>query len=109
MVISRNKYRARKAEIDGLTFDSNKECTRYMELKLLVKAGEIKELVVHPIYRLDVNDEHICKYIADFNYKDKNGRVVVEDVKSPVTKKLPTYRLKKKLLHAIYGLDILET
>ena len=103
-----SKYRNKKVDFDGYRFDSLKEMRRFKELKLLENAGEITALVVHPIYRLDINDEHICKYIADFNYKTKSGQIIVEDVKSPITRKLPVYRLKKKLVKAILGIDIVE-
>lgn len=36
-----NKFNARKAVVDGITFDSKKEANRYRDLKLLEKAGEI--------------------------------------------------------------------
>src|SRR3990172_3854168 len=45
-------------------------------------------------------------YNPDFSYR-KSG-LVVEDVKSPVTRKLPAYRLKKKLMLACYGITIVE-
>lgn len=38
------KYHNRKTVIDGITFDSAKEARRYMELKLLERAGEISNL-----------------------------------------------------------------
>jgi len=50
----------------------------------------------------------ICRYVADFGYIE-NGAVVIEDVKSKITKGLPVYRLKKKLMKALYGIDIRET
>jgi hypothetical protein len=57
-----------------------------------------------------VNGELIAKYISDAEYTDcKTGKHIVEDTKSPMTKKLPLYRLKKKLLHALHGIVILET
>ena len=37
------------------------------------------------------------KYIADFTYK-KDGKLYVEDVKSEITRKDKTYRLKIKIL-----------
>jgi len=37
-----------------------------------------------------------------------NGVKVVEDVKSEVTRKLPTYRLKNKLMRAVHGIAIRE-
>jgi hypothetical protein len=40
-------------------------------------------------------------------YLEGGGRVV-EDVKSPVTRRLPVYRLKRRLLAALYGIVIRE-
>ena len=45
--------------------------------------------------------------IADFVYV-QNGQVVIEDVKSEATKKLPVYRLKIHLMKHIHGLDVNE-
>lgn len=53
------------------------------------------------------NGIKICVYIADYIYIE-NGRSVVEDVKSAFTAKLPVYRLKKKLLSALLGIEIRE-
>ena len=47
------------------------------------------------------------KYIADFTYYE-DGKLVVEDVKSPVTK-TPLYRLKKRLMGELYGIKVKET
>jgi len=44
--------------------------------------------------------------VADFVYL-RNGQEVIEDVKSKHTRKLPEYRLKKKLLDAL-GIDVKE-
>jgi hypothetical protein len=49
----------------------------------------------------------VCKYISDFVYLE-NGQKIVEDVKSEYTRKLPVYRLKKKLVKAVHGIDIKE-
>jgi hypothetical protein len=47
-------------------------------------------------------------YKADFRYEEvATSAVVVEDVKSPVTK-TAVYRLKKKLVKALYGVEIIE-
>jgi hypothetical protein len=98
------KYHARKVVIDGFTFDSQAEGRRYSELLLLCKAGEITNLVPHPVYPLVVNGQKIGAYIADFTYLTGTGRVV-EDVKGVKT---PVYRLKRKLVKALYGIDIVE-
>jgi hypothetical protein len=89
---------------DGKKFDSKKECERYKELK----HERVKDLKCQVPYKIVVNDVKICNYIADFVYIDHKGKTVVEDVKSEHTRKLPVYRLKKKLLKACYGIDIKE-
>lgn len=101
-----SKYRNVKCEADGLKFDSLKERNRYTELKLLEDAGEIDFLEVHPLFRLMVEGELICKYSPDFSYYE-NGKLVVEDVKSEITKTY-AYRIKKKLMKAIFGVEIRE-
>ena len=100
----RNKYGNKKTVVDNITFDSMKEAARYGELKLLEKAGKIDLLELQPKFRLEVNGEKICTYIADFQYDD-DGHTVVEDVKGVKT---AIYRLKKKLVKAIFGIDIQE-
>ena len=100
------KYNAKRTTIDGITFDSKREANRYGELKLLHQAGEIQELLVHPKFKLVVNGVLICTYTADFQYRE-NGEKVVEDVKSKPTITY-SYKLKKKLMKAVYGLDVTE-
>lgn len=105
-----NKFNAKKCRIDGFIFDSKKEAARYLQLKFLIKAGEISDLQIHPVFSLIVNGIQICKYIADFCYFDnKKGCLVYEDVKG--YKKGAAYAvftLKKKLLNAIYGIEVME-
>ena len=103
------KYHAKKTRLDGITFDSLSEAHRYAELKLAERSGEIVSLRVHPKFPIVVNGHKVCVYIGDFAYTDKDGAEIVEDVKSSVTRKLPTYRLKRKLVRACYGIDILES
>lgn len=94
-----NKFRARKVRIDDITFDSIKESERYKQLRLLLVAGQITDLEVHPRIPLIVNEKKIGYYVGDFRYLDHSGKVIIEDVKSPVTK-TAVYRLKKKILEA---------
>ncbi len=110
------KYRNKVVEdAEHGRFDSQKEFKRFLELKLLEKAGEIANLRRQDRISLDVNQEHICDYVSDFRYIEKipnqegKWRIVIEDVKSPATKKLSTYRIKKKLVKALYGIEIRET
>ncbi len=102
------KYRNEPCKIDGHKFASKKERRRWLELRLLEKAGEIGSIVCQPKYALIVQGVYVGKYIGDFLYVDiRTGRSIVEDVKSPATK-TPVYRLKKRLVAAIYGIDVVE-
>jgi hypothetical protein len=107
-----NKYRNEKVKYDGRTFDSQKECQRYMDLKLLERAGEIKDLrlqykfVLQPGYEFQGKKIREITYIADFVYWDvKKGYMIVEDVKGYRTE---IYKIKKKMFEFKYGIPIHE-
>lgn len=102
----RNKYNAVKTVIDDIKFDSKKEAARYCELKLLVRSGQISELVLQVRYNFFLNNINIAFYKADFCYLDhKTGETIVEDVKGYKT---AIYRLKKKMMKAFYNIEIKE-
>lgn len=106
----KNKYGNVKTEIDGILFDSKAEAERYGELKLMEYAGKITELSRQVKYILFPKNKHgrEVSYIADFVYiDDSTGKMVVEDVKSKITK-TPVYRLKKRLMAEIHNIDIRE-
>ena len=104
---SRSKYRNKKTTINGITFDSKWESERYLYLKSLEKAGRIKDLELQPRYNILVNDQKICAYVADFKYNKENAdgiwEHIVEDAKGVET---PEFKLKKKLMKAIFNIDI---
>lgn len=100
------KYRAVPTTIDGKKFASKKEAHRYVELKLLNRAGKVHDLRCQVSFTLNVNGEHICRYVADFVYFNDKGEKIVEDVKGFLTKE---YKLKKKLMKAIHDIEIRET
>ena len=85
--------------------DSKKEAARCDGLHLMQSAKEISDLRQQPTFLIEVNGHKVCKYKADFAYK-QDGEQVVEDVKGIRTS---TYRLKAKLLRATHGIEILET
>ena len=96
-----SKYKSKKMVIDGITFDSKKEAYRYCELKLLEKAGKIKDLELQhkfelqPSFKKNGRTIRAVYYIADFTYFDlERMKNVVEDVKGFRTKE---YLLKKKM------------
>lgn len=99
-----SKYNAKKVRIDGILFDSKLEGNRYLELKQLLSLGVISDLETHKKYPLIVNGLEVTTYEADFVYK-KDGTEVVEDTKGFLTKE---YKIKKKLMKAIYDKDIIE-
>lgn len=101
----KSKFRAQPVEIDGIRFASKKEGARYRELKLLEKAGHIKNLELQPRYDFIINGVNCGFYKADFRYFE-NGKRIVEDVKGVRT---PVYTLKSKLLKALYNVEVLET
>ena len=102
------KFRNRKTEVDGITFDSKREATRYQDLKVAERCGLISDLKLQVSYPLEVNSVLIGRYVCDFEYIEE-GKKVVEDTKSEYTRKLMWYRMKKKLMLAIYGIEIRET
>jgi hypothetical protein len=103
------KYRNQPVDMDGHHFDSKREAQRYCELKVLEQAGEIDGLVLQPSWEFKANGIKICKYVADFGYMPKGMAVmVVEDVKSKATAKNPVYRLKKRMMKAYWGIDVVE-
>lgn len=110
---SYNKYGNKKVIVDGHKFDSQKEALRYKELKLMERAGVIKDLELQPTFELipTIRTEHETLrktiYKADFKYFDVNAdHEVVEDVKGFKT---DVYKLKKKmLLHKYKDIDFRE-
>lgn len=98
-----NKYKAKKQEIDGITFDSTAEAKRYGELKLLWSAGEITKPVLQYSFPLPGG----IRYTADFVYFDLTKKeFVVEDKKGVKTR---DYIMRKKLMLATHGIKIKET
>jgi hypothetical protein len=108
VVIKTHKYRAKATTCSANhRHPSMKEANRCAELRLLEKGGEIVDLQFQPRYALEVNGLKICSYIGDFFYRDARTEAeVLEDCKGVLT---PVYRLKKKLLKAIRGIEITET
>jgi hypothetical protein len=103
--LGRSKFGAVKTTIDGITFDSKAEARRYGELKTLLELGLIIDLELQPRYELQPAYKKAGKtvraidYIADFRYRDRTGRVIIEDVKGMET---AVFKLKKKMFEYRY-------
>lgn len=104
-----SKYKNKRTTVEGRAFDSQAEARHYQELLLRQRAGEIDGLRCQVRWPLDVNGENVGAYVADFTYRlAGHSEMIVVDVKSPATQANSTYRLKKKLVKAIYGIEIQE-
>lgn len=104
-----NKFGAIAVVSDGERFASKAEFKRYCTLRVEQMAGLIFGLELHPRFRLDVNGQHICDYIADFGYVRKGAVArTIEDSKSLPTL-TPECKLKLKLMKACHGIDVLLT
>jgi hypothetical protein len=91
------------------THDSKAEQARCVVLHIKQNIGDIHGLMIHERFKLEVNDFLVSTYESDFSYTTPDGEFVVEDVKSPPTKKLESYQIKKALMRAVHGIEILET
>ena len=103
---SPSKYRAQATWVDNIRFASKREAARYQELRLMEKAGLIRELDIQPRFPIKLNGVMICMYVGDFRYLNDKGEIVIEDVKGIRT---ASYKIKAKLMLALYGITILET
>lgn len=84
--------------MDGIVFHSAAEARRYGQLKLLDRAGHIRQIELQPVYKIEIGGKHVCKVILDFRYWEGSLRIV-EDVKGKDT---AVSRLKRKLVEASY-------
>lgn len=97
------KFKSKKVKVDGLVFDSKKEYQRWLELQELQSKGVIDCLQRQVKFELlsKQQGERAVMYIADHVYL--YGEIlVVEDVKSKITKKQPDYIIKRKLFKYMY-------
>lgn len=106
-------FAAQQSGREVVAFDSVKEYNAYIALEQMQARGEISELRRQVVFELLPNQYEIIQtprstkrkllerraiYTADFTYKDKNGALVVCDVKSPATRKERDYILRRKLM-----------
>ena len=100
----KTKYGNERVELDGKKFDSRHEAEVYRQLCFLRAAGEVKVIMRQVPFDLPGG----VVYKADFCTVDKNGVFQVIDAKSEATAKDKVYRIKKKQVFDIWGLEILE-
>lgn len=110
------KYFSKKCKYQGMTFDSRQEMERYIELRCMEIRGEVGQIhrqvrfmIIKPTYgwrqvRLKTKVKEVlyvrekaAYYTADFVYRE-GSRIIIEDVKSAYTAKLPDYVLRRKIM-----------
>lgn len=97
----KNKFKAIRTTVDGITFASKKEANYYVILKLRKKKGEIKDFEMQVPYKFACG----VKYILDFRVTENDGSIRYIDVKGVLT---PVYKLKKKLMKHEFGIELKE-
>lgn len=124
----RSKYGNVPTTINGITFDSKKEASRYQDLLLLLQNGYITNLKLQPCFTLQESFKtaggttvRSLVYRADFSYirpaeegelpnaPSQDGipmRWVVEDVKGGRATQTPEFRMKAKLFAEKYGFPV---
>lgn len=110
-----------KPTVDGITFDSKHEMQRYLDLKLMEKAGVIRDLELQPRFPITIGGVEVrilskryskkgrhLTYVADFRYYDiENDREVIEDVKMLSGHRPEGYIIKRALVAAM-GIEVTE-
>ena len=109
-----NKYGAIKTTVDGITFDSKREAERWCELRLLERAGEIRNLRRQVVIPLEGRDGPLktrkgqqMRLTVDFTYEDRRlgWAVVYEDAKGSPTR---DYEVRRAVAQAM-GIEVIET
>lgn len=95
-----SKFGNTRKEYNGRTYMSKLEAKYAQDFDLMLKAGELKEVI--PQYRLslDVNGYHIGNYIVDFKLTTKDDEEQLVEIKGFET---DVWRMKWKLAEALYG------
>ena len=109
-----NKFGAIATTVDGIRFDSLKEARRWGELRLMEKAGEIRNLrrqvkipLIGQAAPLKTRTGRAMKMTVDFAYEDSRlgWAEVLEDSKGTPTR---DYEVRRAVVQAM-GLEIKET
>lgn len=107
-----------------MQFDSLKEGRRYGQLRMLERAGEIRNLRLQTRHPLTIDGATIAVYVADFDYEERvrpQSRVaggepapevwqaVTEDVKGGEATQTDVFKLKAKIFAVNYGRKVRVT
>lgn len=109
---ARNKYNAKRVEVNGIKFDSRLEASHYRQLLIRERAGEIQGLRVHVKFALfdpgeNCKGEYFATYCADFVFRE-NGKFVIADAKSAATRRRRDWPRTKKMMLMCHGHEVRE-
>jgi hypothetical protein len=112
---SGSKYGNKKTEYGGRVYDSKKEAEYAKHLDMRMKArGKDKVIKWTPQvkYPMVVNGVKICDYYLDFLVEYEWGVEYIDikpiDRKTGKSRSTDVFKLKKKLMLACHGIEILE-
>lgn len=109
---ARQKYRSQRETVDGITFDSRREARRWRQLRLMERAGEIRDLERQVVLELEGRDGPLrtrtgktMRITVDFRYFDVAlGLTVWEDAKGMPTR---DYEVRRAVA-AAQGVQVVE-
>jgi hypothetical protein len=96
-----NKYRAKRTEFLGRTYDSRKEADYAQKLELLKQNGEISFWIPQISVPLSVSSKN--RHIIDFMIVFPNGTIEFHEVKG---RDLTVGRMKRQMLWDNYKIEI---
>ena len=104
-----SKYLNVRKEYNGRVYHSKKEAKYAEKLDNEVKNGIILSYTPQVRIKIEINGFKICTYICDFVIENLSGELEYVDVKgSKYGAPYQMFSLKKKLVKAIHGIDIIE-
>lgn len=121
-----NKFNAQKVVNNNGKFDSKHEASWAGRLLLLQDQGYIKNLKLDKRelkFSFDVNGVRVGEYTADARFDVlrsleiptvggritlRSGKHYVADAKSPATRKIRDYPMRRNLMFALHKIEILE-
>ena len=96
-----HKFNAVRTEVDGISFPSKKQARYWQELQLAKKSGQLLFALREAPFHLPGG----VRYVVDFIEFWADGTVKFVDVKGMIT---PIYKAKKKMVEALYPIQITE-
>ena len=100
----KNKYGAKRTQVDGVSYDSRMEALRVGQLNMLLRAKEILWWGRQPVVKLGDNVE---LYKLDFVIMDRKGHIWFEDVKGFETDRFKSLK-RNWPVFGMYELHILK-